>query len=275
MTYEDRLWEWFAGSPFAQAGWVDMLDVGLLAFVLYRVIVALRGSRAMRSLVGLALLFAVYLVAEVVGLATVQWVLNHLFVYAVLAMIILFQEDIRRALARAGDTLTRLRGGTHDAALVEEVIRATFALAQRRLGALIVLERAASIETYLESAHRIDAAVSAELLQTIFHPTSPLHDGAVVVAKGRVAAAGVFLPIALSPEHGRQFGTRHRAAIGLTEVSDAVCVVVSEERGTVSIAVAGALVPVADANHLRARLTEALASHVPKPDEELLTVPET
>jgi diadenylate cyclase len=264
MTRWEAIGEWFETTPFAQAGWVDVLDILVLAWVVYRVLVALEGTRAMRSLVGLGLLLVVYVAAEAIGLVAVRWVLDHLFVYAVLALIILFQEDIRRALARAGDTLGRLRGGSHDAALVEEIVRATFALAHRRLGALVVLERAASLEAYLESSHRLDAAASAELLQALFHPTSPLHDGAVVLAKGRVAAAGVFLPIALSPDHGRLYGTRHRAAIGLTEVSDAVCVVVSEERGTVSLAVAGAIVPVADANDLRARLSEALASSVPR-----------
>lgn len=263
MTRWEALVDWWGTTPFAQAGWVDALDVAVLTWVVYRVLVAMQGTRAMRSMVGLGLLLVVYVAAEAIGLATVRWVLDHLFVYAVLALIILFQEDIRRALARAGDTLGRIRGGTHDAALVEEIVRATFALAQRRLGALVVVERAASLEAYQESAHRLDATVSAELVQSLFHPTSPLHDGAVVIAKGRVAAAGVFLPIALSADHGRQFGTRHRAAIGLSEVSDAICVVVSEERGTVSLAVAGTLVPLVDANELRARLSEALASPVP------------
>lgn len=251
----------FQESPFATATWVDWVDIGLLALVIYKVLMVMRGTRAMQSLLGLVLLGLLYQVSEYFGLSTVHWVLDNLFVYLVLALLILFQEDIRRALARAGGTLFARAPQRPSAANVnEEVIKACFALAHRKIGALIVIERSNSLEAYVEGAHPIDAVVSTELLQAIFHPSSPLHDGAVVLSEQRIVAAGVFLPITLSKDISRAWGTRHRAAIGLTEVSDGLCLVVSEERGTVAIVRHGEIVPVADTNDLRQRLVELLGS---------------
>lgn len=141
---------------------------------------------------------------------------------------------------------------------MEEVIKACFALAHRKIGALIVIERSVSLERFTEGTHPLDAVVSTELLQSIFHPSSPLHDGAVVIMGERIVAAGVFLPISLSKELSRAWGTRHRAAIGLTEASDGLALVVSEERGTVALVKRGNVTPVADANDLRQQLVEKL-----------------
>lgn len=247
-------------SPLAIAGPVDWIDIGILAWLAYRGLVFLRGTRAMQSLAGLAGLALVYLFADDVGLYTLHWVLDALFVWLVLAIVILFQEDIRRALARAGGTLFTRTQRAADAPVIEEVIRACFLLGKRKIGALIAIERTAALAPYAEGAQRLDAAASTELLQAIFHPSSPLHDGAVIIAGSRVAAAGVFLPLSLSKEVSRAFGTRHRAAIGLSEETDAICLVVSEERGTVSLVQGGRVVPVADANDLRQRLREGLAT---------------
>jgi diadenylate cyclase len=249
---------WLHESPFATATWVDWVDITLLALVIYWTLTVIRGTRAMQSLIGLGLLGALYLLSRVTGLAAIHWVLDNLSVYLVLAVLILFQDDIRRALAGAGGTLFTRTTRPSEASVLEEVIKACFSLAGRRIGALVVFERTGSLHDYLAAAHRVDAAVSTELLQAVFHPSSPLHDGAVVITGARVAAAGVFLPIALGEEVSRTLGTRHRAAIGLTEVTDGVCLVVSEERGTVTLVDHGELVPVADPNDLRHRLAERL-----------------
>lgn len=253
--------EQFRESPFTTATWVDWVDIGLLALVVYRILMVMRGTRAMQSLLGLLLLGLLYQISNYFGLSTVHWVLDNLFVYLVLALLILFQEDIRRALARAGGTLfARATARPSDANVLEEVIKACFALAHRRIGALMVIERSGSLEPYVEGAHALDAVVSTELLQSIFHPSSPLHDGAVVISDKRVVAAGVFLPITLSKDIARSWGTRHRAAIGLTEVTDGLCLVVSEERGTVALVRRGEIIPVADANDLRQRLVEHMGA---------------
>ena len=249
---------WWVDSPFATATWTDWVDVLLLAWLIYSGLMLIRGTRAMRSLLGLTLLIVIYGLAYVAQLSTLRWVLDNLFVYLVLAVLILFQEDIRRALARAGGTLFARTSRPSDANLREEVIQAVFALAGRKIGAIIAIERTASLSAYAEGAHAVDARVSAELLQAIFHPSSPIHDGAVVLAGGRLVAAGVFLPITVSPDVSRAFGTRHRAAMRITEETDAICLVVSEERGTVAIVEGGRIVPLADAKELREQLQRGL-----------------
>jgi diadenylate cyclase len=256
----EELWTRFLDSPFATATWIDWLDVGILTLLVYNVLSVLRGTRAFQSLIGLVLLSAVYLLSAAVGLSTLHWVLDNLFVYAVLAILILFQEDIRQVLARAGGTVFG-RGGARaldDANLLEEVVKAVFLLASRRIGALVALERSASLDPFCEGAHVMDAMVSNELLQAIFHPSSPIHDGAVLIRDDRIARAGAFLPISLSKHLPKAYGTRHRAAIGLTERADAVCLLVSEERGTVAVVTGGRVIPVVDTNDLRQRLQEAL-----------------
>lgn len=248
------LFETFSGAELE-----DWVDIGLLSYVVYRVLVVMQGTRAVQSLLGLGIVGLLYVASDTLGLMAVRWVLDNLFVYMVIALLILFQDDIRLALARAGGTLfTRRRGTRSEANVMEEVIKACFALAHRKIGALIVIERAASLEPYTEGAHPLDAVVSTELLQSLFHPSSPLHDGAVVISGQRVVAASVFLPISLSKEITRAWGTRHRAAIGLSEETDGLCLVVSEERGTVALVNRGEVTPVADTNDLRQRLVEKL-----------------
>lgn len=251
--------QWFQDSPFSTATWIDWIDIALLSYLTYRVLLLIRGTRALQSLVGLGILAVVYLISDRVGLQSIHWLLDRLFVYVVIALLILFQEDIRRVLARAGSPIMlRSSGSPADANLREEVIQAVFDMAHRKIGALLVLRRTATLEPLVEGAHILDAEVSTELLKAVFHPTSPIHDGAVIIAHGRVVAAGVFLPIATSKTIMKAYGTRHRAAIGLTESIDAVCIVVSEERGTVSLVNDGKVIPVADPDDLRERLQEAL-----------------
>ncbi|MCB9777758.1 MAG: TIGR00159 family protein [Alphaproteobacteria bacterium] len=238
--------------------WTDAVDIGIMAYLLYRALLILRGTRAFQSLVGLVFVLVLYVVSERFGLASIAWLLDKFFVYIVLAVIILFQTDIRRGLARAGGRFFPRLSQATDLSMVEELIKASFALATRRMGALVVIEREASLDDWVEAATPLDARIGQELLLSIFHPTSPLHDGAVVLQKGRIAAAQVFLPLTQSKEVSRMLGTRHRAALGLTEETDAVVVIVSEERGTVSVVEQGTLSPCSDANELRSKLQALL-----------------
>jgi diadenylate cyclase len=153
-----------------------------------------------------------------------------------------------------------------DAHLLEELVRASFGLAQKQVGALIAIQRVGSLSSWADEGHEVDSRISAEILQSFFHPTSPVHDGAVVIVGPRIAAAGVFLPISFAKSIPKSYGTRHRAAIGLTEITDALCVLVSEERGTVAVVEGGIVRPVADPNDLRERLQQALGLKGPAPE---------
>ena len=240
--------------------WNDVLDIAILAFIVYRTMLILQGTRAFQSLLGLVFLLLLAALAARLELYTMDWLFQKFFVYIVLAVIILFQQDIRRGLARAGGRFFQSYANTGSASMLEDLTRVSFSLASRRMGALIAIQRRASLDEYVEGGLSMEAVVSQELLLAIFHPTSPLHDGAVVVQSGRLAAAKVFLPLSLAKDVSRFYGTRHRAALGLTEETDALVIIVSEERGAVSLAMSGALTPVADVNELRQRLQEIFAS---------------
>jgi len=247
--------------------WTDALDIGLMAFIVYRTLIIMRGTRAIQSLAGLGVLVLLYLMAAKLELLTIHFMLEKFFVYLVLAVVILFQQDIRKGLARAGGQLWLSRSRSSlELSTVEELVRVSFAMASRRMGALIAIERTASLDDFVEPASKIDALVSEELLLSIFHPTSPLHDGAVILQKGRVAAAQGFLPLTQSKNVSKFFGTRHRAAIGLTEETDALVIIVSEERATVSVVERGEIRPTSDANELREVLQERLQVIEDAPD---------
>ncbi len=244
---------------FSNIRWTDVLDIALLWYVVYRALMLVRGTRALQSLVGLLLALVLFVASGRLELYAIHWLLEKFFVYIVLTVIILFQNDIKRGLAGAGGRLFPSFSAQPAQSAMEELVRASFVMASRRIGALIAIEREASLEEYAESGNRLDGRASSELFLALFHPTSPLHDGAAVVRKDRVLAAKVFLPLSLSKEVSRFYGTRHRAAIGLTEETDAVVVIVSEERGTVSLVVGGEVQPLADQNEMRERLLECFA----------------
>lgn len=237
----------------------DLLDMAVLWFLIYRVLLLMRGTRAFQSLVGLMVVVAVYFISGRIELYAIHWMLENFFVYIVLAVVILFQSDIKRGLASAGGRLFPTFASRPDQTAMEEIVKASFQMASRRIGALVAIEREAALDDYADSGQRLDARVTTDLLLSVFHPTSPLHDGAAVVRHDRLLAAKVFLPLSLSRDVSRFYGTRHRAAIGLTEETDAVIVIVSEERGAVSIVMAGEVQPVADANELRERLGQIFA----------------
>ena len=240
----------------------DLLDIVIVAFVLYRVFLTLQGAVAAQMLAGLGLLMAARFVARKADLLSLSFILENFWAVWVLALIVLFQPELRRTLTQAGRSRLFQRlvgeGSARRHEVIEEVVRAVESLAAKRSGALVVLERQSGLRHYAELGVTIDAAVSAELLGSLFLPASPLHDGATLIQDGRISSAGCFLPLSRNLQLARTLGTRHRAALGLSEETDAVVVVVSEETGAVSVAVDGRIESGVDAPVLRARLGELL-----------------
>ena len=230
--------------------WRDALDILLVAVLLYQVIQLLRGSRA------LTLLTLLYFISRSMALYTLTWLLQHVFSSLFLLIVVIFQSDIRQALGEIGtNNLFRKRALQHSA--VEEVVMACVEMARLRVGALIVIERGTRLDDMIKrEGVRVDALLSRQLLMNIFYPKAPLHDGAVLISKGRITAAACILPLAEAK--GQSFGTRHRAALGMTQECDAVVVVVSEERGEISVAIKGELVRSLDATRLRQVLNDIL-----------------
>jgi len=258
----------------ALVNWRDVLDVALVAAIVYRVFVMFRGTRAVQMLFGLAVIVAVIAIARRLELRTVGWLLEDLWAFWMIALIVLFQPELRQALTRIGQggLLQRLIGASREerAHVVDEIANAVDVLAARRTGALVVVEGATGIRQYAELGVGIDALVSADLLVSIFQPASPLHDGAVIVQGTRIVSAACFLPLSRSLHLGSSLGTRHRAAIGITEEADAVAIAVSEETGRVSIAVEGQLERFDDAERLRQYLHERLDSGDVRPRRRFL-----
>ena len=232
----------------------DAVDIGIVAFIVYSLIQLIRGTRAARMLIGLSLVVLLYLSSRVFDLYTVNWILDNFLSSVLLVIVIIFQHDIRRALVQVGSRpffggATVLRGQD-----LEEILRAVVTLASRRLGGLLVLERETGLNEFIEGGTTVDAQISKELIVSIFLPASPIHDGALIIRKGRITAAGCFLPLPTNPNVSKTFGSRHRAAIGITEESDAVVIAVSEETGGISLVVDGRLTRDLDAGSLRGTL---------------------
>ena len=251
----DTVISWINRTPIT--GW-DVMDVLIVAVIIYESLILIRGTRAMQMAVGSVLLVGLYFFSIAAPLQTVNWLIRNMIGYVVFAAIVLFQNDIRRALAHFGRTpFVRAFSRTeNDDETIEEVVTAAIQLADRRTGAIIVMERQIGLRNYIESGIPLDAMVTHDLLVTIFQTSGPLHDGAVIIQENKIAAASCFLPLTVSASVATDMGTRHRAAIGLTEENDAVAVVVSEETGRISVAIEGQLLRGFTAETLRARLTE-------------------
>ncbi len=217
--------------------WTAVLDILAVALVLYQVLQIVRGTRAAHILAGIVTVVIIYQVAVRLGLETLRSMVSSLAPFATIALVVLFQQEIRRTLGRLGRR--RLLGGYHAPESTDEILLAISSLARDKIGALIVLERDAGLRTFVESGVRLDAQVSRDLLLSIFMPGTALHDGAVIIQKDRIAAAACFLPLSVRPEVTTRLGTRHRAGLGITEESDAMALIVSEETGAISIASAG------------------------------------
>ncbi|MEO6235870.1 MAG: diadenylate cyclase CdaA [Vicinamibacterales bacterium] len=237
-------------------GWWDLLDIALVSVLIYEAFKLIRGTRAVQMAVGSLLVIALFYISQLAPLQTLNWVIRNLLVYVGFAAIVIFQGDIRRALAHFGQAPFFRYFNRQEAAdeTIEEVVVAATMLAQQKIGAIFAIEREIGLRNYIESGIPLDAALTYDLLVTIFRPGSPLHDGAVILQEGRVAAAACFLPLTVNPRLSRELGTRHRAAIGLTEESDAAAVVVSEESGNISIALNGEIERGLTPDDLRARL---------------------
>ena len=244
-----------------QIRWQDILDILLVALILYSVLLIIKGTRALKILIWLIILLITFLLSGYIGLYTMDWLIQSLWAQIVLALVILFQPEIRRTLAKMGEArfLPSLTSAEELRSL-EEIVRAAVALANRKIGALFVIEREKILEDFIEVGTPLDAKVSHELLLSIFHPTSPIHDGAVVIRSNRIIAAGCFLPLSLSAAISKTYGTRHRAGIGLSEETDAIVIIISEETGAISTAVSGKLEKNVDMGSLRDFLTETFAS---------------
>ncbi len=236
----------------------DTLDILLVAAGIYWLLLLIRGTRAIQILVGLIVLIALSLASQLFQLAALGMILERLLEPAVLIIVILFQNDIRRALARVGRGFFPSFSAQRETQVVEEIVRAAGALSQRRHGALIVLERESNLGDLIEAGVAVDASLSKELLASIFQPSSPMHDGAVVIQDGRVSSAGCILPLTLRTDLPEGLGTRHRAAVGITEETDALVVVVSEETAKISVVLNGEMIRGLDAPQLRVVLRDVL-----------------
>ena len=236
--------------------WQDIVDILLVSFIIYRTILLIRGTRAVQMLVGIAVLIVIYFGARELELLTLYWLLRTLLSSIFLIIIIVFQRDIRRALTQVGKTPF---SKTYDDALqntIQVVVASARYLSKRRIGGLIVIERETGLRDYIESGHKLDANLTTELLVSLFLPSSPLHDGGVIIHNNRIQTAGCLLPLTKNPYINKRYGTRHRAAIGLSEETDAVIVVVSEETQEISLVQHGSITTVSDETVLLNKLEE-------------------
>ncbi len=239
--------------------WQDAVDILIVAYVLYKLFQLFKGTRAVQMLLGLAILVMASFLFQTAKFYTISWLLSNLWAYLALGILIIFQPEIRRALAHVGQNpLFSSLGLEGEAKVIDEVVRASTTMASRKIGALILLERESSTEGLIEMGTLLDSKITKEILLSIFLPYSPIHDGAVVIEKNRVKAAGCFLPLTLNLNLSKELGTRHRAAIGITEETDAVVIVVSEETGTISVVIGGKITRDLDGKTLRRVLTNLM-----------------
>ena len=248
-------------TSWTQGAWIA-LDIILVALLIYQVLVMIRGTRAVPMLVGLTVLAILFYFAQIGELTTLNWVVSRVLPYVVFALIVVFQSEIRHVLTDLGRRLTFLGGSGSESDSYDDIVLAANLFSQHQTGALIVIEREIGLRTHIESGVPLDARLSYDLLATIFRPSAPLHDGAVIVQKDRIAAAACFLPLSMNPLLSTQLGTRHRAGIGITEETDAIAVICSEETGAISVAVGGRIERDLSVEQLRDRLGAELRRHM-------------
>ncbi len=242
--------------------WWDLLDIAIVAFLIYELLLLIRGTRAVQMALTGGFIILLFFLSRWLELETVNWVIRNLAAYVAVAIIVLFQSDIRRAMANFGRApFFRYfeRAQSTDEA-IEEIVVTAANLASQRTGAIIVIERQIGLRNYIEGGIPLDAIVTHDLMASIFRQGSPLHDGAAIIQGDRVAAAACFLPLSVNPRLSRELGTRHRAALGLTEENDAVAIVVSEETGSISLVLGGGLERGISPEALRARLRSLMGS---------------
>jgi len=247
---------------YHKIGYWALVDIGIIAIIIYQLLLLIRGTRAMQMVLGILMTVGfAFFISQIYPLTTLKWLMDKFYSSIIIIIVILFQEDIRRMLSRMGKkTVFPTQEQVSSKQMLDEIARACAALSSKKIGALIILERNILLTRYVDVGVLLDAKVSKELLLAIFHPTAPIHDGAIVIQQGRIAAAGCFLPLTRDEDVDPNFGTRHRAAIGISEETDAISVVVSEETSAISIAVDGIVVRKNDAKDLRNSLTQLLAT---------------
>jgi diadenylate cyclase len=248
-------------TSWSSWAWVA-LDILLVALLIYQVLTMIRGTRAAPMLAGLAAIALTFYLARIGELTTLNWLVSRALPYVVFALIVVFQAEIRHVLANLGRRLSLSRSSSSDGDSYDDIVLAVNLFSQNQTGALIVIERDIGLRTHVESGVPLDARLSYDLLATIFRPSAPLHDGAVIVQKDRIAAAACFLPLSMNPMLSTQLGTRHRAGIGITEETDAIAVIVSEETGAISMAVGGRIERDLTVEQLRERLSVELRRYM-------------
>ena len=261
-----------------QFGPWSVLDILIISFIIYHVLLLIRGTRAAQMLGGILIIVAAFLLSSIMPLTTLNWVMNKFYSSFIIILIIIFQDDIRHVLSRMGKK-PFIPGSESISSqhILDEIIRAATALASRRIGALIVLERNIILSRYINVGIQLESKISKEILLSIFHTSSPIHDGAVIVQRGRISAAGCFLPLTRKENVDPNKGTRHRAAIGISQETDAVVVLVSEEGGSISMAVDGVISQKMDPKTLRRQLRALMVQAedvFQGDDEEVAQTPE-
>ena len=248
-----------AALHVSQFSWLDVVDILIVAFIVYQLLQFIRGTHAVQMALGGLVLVILYWASQWFNLETVNWLLRTFLPYVVFGIIVVFQAEIRKVLAHLGKTpLLGAFAAARTEEVIDEIVLAATTLAAQRTGAILVIEREMGLRSYIETGIALDALLTYDLLISIFNPGTPLHDGAVVIQGNRVAAAACFLPLTVNPLLSRELGSRHRAAIGVTEDTDALAVVVSEETGGISVVVGGAIRRNVDGRALKQALLEAL-----------------
>jgi diadenylate cyclase len=255
------------GSYFTDSTWhdwiKDIIDVGIVAYIIYKMMELVRGTRAVQLLKGIVVLVATWAISTWFDLYTLKWLMNQMFTFGIVTVLIIFQPELRRVLEQLGRGKLFSRSSSIDGSglseQIDEIIRAVRSMAKRKVGALIVFERKTGVSEMIESGIALESKISSELLMNIFTPNSPLHDGAVIIRGSQIMAAGCYLPLSENPFISKELGTRHRAAIGVSEVSDAISLIVSEETGQISLSINGLIVRDINEESLISKLHEELS----------------
>jgi diadenylate cyclase len=250
----------------------EFVDITIVSYIIYKLILLIRGTRAVQLLKGIVVLIAVWAVSYIFELLTLQWLMNQMFTWGVVAIFIIFQPELRRALEQVGRGKIFMISSTEEDHAVNErisqVITALHLLSARKIGTLLVFERETGLSEYIESGIKLESQISTELIVNLFIPNTPLHDGAVIIRGGQIMAAGCYLPLSENPFISKELGTRHRAAIGMSEASDAIIVIVSEETGQISLAIHGQMVRDVKEESLISKLHEELNPKLRKKSKE-------
>ncbi len=258
----------FQQLQFLSPGWTDLVEIAIVSLLIYRILLLIRQTRAMQMLFGILLLAGLYLMSVIFGLSLIRRLIEALLQYGAIAALVVFQPEMRAALARLGQTrLVRMLGSARQERMVDRLVEGVEQLSQSGVGAIVAVQRETGLKEYAQTGSGVEAMLSAELLGTIFAPQSPLHDGAVIIVGDQIKAAGAILPLTQNPVRDRSLGTRHRAAIGLSEETDAIVIVVSEETSRISVAYRGGIELGVDGNRLRQLLERTL------PQSALAAVP--